>query len=138
MDLVLIIAVAALSLICGYLALDLRRVVRHNRELRRLYDAHIEYTDTRLRERAHRDEKGPAPLRVVTTPDDPCMVTTMDQAVENGAELFAQARAADARRKEIACVVCHEPTMIVCPDCSQHVCMAHHAGNNHVCDVTEA
>ena len=136
MDLVLIIAVAALSLICGYLALDLRRVVRHNRELRRLYDAYSEYTSTRLQEKVHHAAKGPAPLRMVTAPDDPSAV--MDQAVENGAELFAQARAADARRKEIACVVCHEPTMIVCPDCSQHVCMAHHAGNNHVCDVTEA
>lgn len=56
----------------------------------------------------------------------------MDQAVQNAPDLFRRAREADHRRRAIACVVCSEPTMIVCADCRRRVCAGHQA--DHACE----
>ncbi len=48
-----------------------------------------------------------------------------DRALREAPERFAEARRVEEIRKQMACVVCSEPTAIICPTCQRRVCVRH-------------
>lgn len=71
----------------------------------------------------NRPEPSPPPQPLPPAPSS--VQELLDRAVREAPERFAAARAAEERRRDLACAVCEEPTAIVCPRCGRRVCAPH-------------